>query len=137
MFSGSGPGAVDAFAAYWREVDEKARLVMDLEAEATERPEPRRIRERADAIVGVGSNELRQEGTIVIGIVRTEVGRACLGHVLADITRRRAKRNRVMPAKWKPRLQVLPLPSPSSSNRLLLLCRVSFSLLISIFSDLE
>lgn len=56
MFSGSGPGAVEALAAYWREVEEKARLAMNLEAEATDRPEPRRIRERADAIVGEGSN---------------------------------------------------------------------------------
>lgn len=53
MFWGSGEsGCVDAFVAYWREVEEKARLAMDLEAEAIERPEPRRIKERADAIVG-------------------------------------------------------------------------------------
>lgn len=53
MFSGSGEsGCVDAFAAYRSEDEEKARGAMDLVTEATERPEPKRIRERADAIVG-------------------------------------------------------------------------------------
>lgn len=53
MFSGSGaPGCVDAFAAYRREEEEKVREALDLAAEATERPELKRIKERADAIVG-------------------------------------------------------------------------------------
>lgn len=53
MFSGSGaPGCVDGFAAYCSEDEEKARGAMDLVTEAAERPEPKRIRERADAIVG-------------------------------------------------------------------------------------
>lgn len=56
MFSGSGaPGCVDAFAAYRSEDEEKERVALDLAAEATERPELRRIRERADAIVGRGA----------------------------------------------------------------------------------
>lgn len=53
MFSGSGESAcVDAFAAYCSEDEEKARGAMDRVTEATERPEPKRIKERADAIVG-------------------------------------------------------------------------------------
>ena len=56
MFSGSGaPDSVDAFAAYRSEDEKKVRGALDLTAEATERPEPRRIRERADAIVGRGA----------------------------------------------------------------------------------
>lgn len=56
MFSGSeAPGSVDAFAAYRSEDEEKARGALDLAAEATERPELRRSRERADAIVGRGA----------------------------------------------------------------------------------
>lgn len=52
MFSGSGaPGCVEALAAYCSEEEEKARGAMDLEAEAIDRPVPRRIKERADAIV--------------------------------------------------------------------------------------
>ena len=52
MFSGSGEaGCVDALAAYCNGVEEKARPAKALGAEATERPVPRRIRERADAIV--------------------------------------------------------------------------------------
>jgi hypothetical protein len=51
MFSGSGPGCVEALGAYCREAEEKVRAAMDLVADATERPEPRRIKERAEAIV--------------------------------------------------------------------------------------
>lgn len=52
MFSGSGaPGCVEALAAYCSEEEEKARGAIDLEAEAIDRPVPRRIKERADAIV--------------------------------------------------------------------------------------
>lgn len=63
MFWGSGmSGCVDAFAAYWRDVEENPRIPMDLEAEATERPEPRRIKERADAIVGRGAMAATRRG---------------------------------------------------------------------------
>jgi hypothetical protein len=51
MFSGSGPGCVEALGAHFREAEEKARGAMDLVAVATERPDPRRIRERAEAMV--------------------------------------------------------------------------------------
>lgn len=44
-------GCVDAFAAYRSEDEEKARGAMDLVVDATERPVPKRIKERADAIV--------------------------------------------------------------------------------------
>lgn len=78
MFSGSGEsGCVDAFAAYCREDDEKARGAMNLVDEATERPVPRRSKERADAIVG-GKAMAYDEGGgrgHVRWIVRIEVGR--------------------------------------------------------------
>lgn len=52
MFSGSGvPGCVEALGADRRADEEKVRPAMDLVAEATERPEPKRITERAEAIV--------------------------------------------------------------------------------------
>jgi hypothetical protein len=51
MFSGSGPGCVEALGAHWREAEEKVRAAIDLVADATERPEPRRIKERAEAMV--------------------------------------------------------------------------------------
>jgi hypothetical protein len=64
MFSSSGePGCVEAFAAYCIGDEEKARGAMDLAAEATGRPEPRRIRERADAIVGGRGQWLARGGT--------------------------------------------------------------------------
>lgn len=63
MFSGSGEsGCVDAFAAYCSEDEEKAREVMDLVTEATERPLPRRIKERADAIVEGEAMACNKEG---------------------------------------------------------------------------
>lgn len=62
MFSGSGdPGCVEALAANCRADEEKARGAIDLEAETIERPAPRRIKERADAIV-VGKQWLRAGG---------------------------------------------------------------------------